>query len=148
MSNAMHALSIRQPWADRFFIPNAEGRLKSIETRTYDIWYRGPLLICASKTLDEEALEVGECPDDYPLGFKRGVAVGVVYLLESRKMTPEDEEQALCGHAAGLWAWVTDSPMGVDPFEVRGLQGIFQALVPADQMEQIAIWMEKHRTSP
>lgn len=48
----MKVLSVKQPWAE--FI--ASGR-KTVETRTWRTKYRGPLLICADKTIDKEAHE-------------------------------------------------------------------------------------------
>lgn len=69
----MKALSIKQPWAHRII----KG-LKQIEYRSWSTDYRGPLLICSSKTPDTEG-------ENLPLGM----ALGVVDLVNITKRNGE-----------------------------------------------------------
>ena len=60
----MKALSLWQPWASLIY----DGR-KTIETRQWEMLYRGPLAIHAAKRVDREAcLEFGYDPDTIPRG--------------------------------------------------------------------------------
>ena len=103
------ALSVKQPWATMI----AQG-FKYIETRTWDTKYRGDLLI--SSTLNPY----------YP-GVKLGFALCVVYLQNCRPMIPSDAAGARCEYREDLklFAWVLTNLRKIEPFRVRGHQGLF-----------------------
>jgi hypothetical protein len=77
----MKAISIRSPWWEK--IVSGE---KTIETRTWQTKYRGPLLIHASKP--------------------KGAIVGAAYLRDCRPMTERDEYEACCKLYPRANAWV------------------------------------------
>lgn len=117
----MKALSIKQPWASLI----AEGH-KTIETRTWATDYRGPLLICSSKGVDEKALdEFREMISSAPCGF----ALAVVDLVDCVPMTYEHEQDALCGVYSGAFAWRLKRVRRIRPFRVRGKLGLFEVEV-------------------
>ena len=74
----MKCLSVRQPWASMI----ARGE-KTIEVRTWSTHYRGPLVICVSKSPRISDLPVG-------------VALVVVDLIDVRPITQDDTVAACC----------------------------------------------------
>ena len=93
----MKALSVRQPYANQ--IVNGG---KKIEYRTWTTGYRGPLLICSTKTPDPGG-------EKYPCGC----ALAVVELVDIRR-------------ANGQYEWILRKPKRLKkPFPVRGRQGLF-----------------------
>ena len=106
----MKALSIKQPWASLI----ASG-IKTIETRTWKTDYRGPLLICSSKT-----------PDIAPAGQ----ALAVAQLTDCRPMSVLDEGAARCRKYDGAYSWVLTDIRPIQPFAVRGRIGLFEVDVP------------------
>lgn len=113
----MKALSLKQPWANWI----VQGR-KTIETRTWSTPYRGPLLICSSKSVDLAALyRMGGCPDP------KGVALATCRLVNVRPMEAKDEGAAMCACEIGRFAWdLIDIRPIEKPFPVRGQLGIFE----------------------
>lgn len=114
----MKALSLRQPYAS--FI--AVGR-KTIETRTWQTNYRGPLLIVSSK---------GKIYKDVPhsglfnLKLEFGKALATVELIDCRPMKVEDGWAAMCSWMPGLYAWVLSNIKKIDPFPVKGQLKLFE----------------------
>jgi hypothetical protein len=116
----MRALSVQQPWAA--LIASGE---KSVEVRTWDTSYRGPLLICAGGKWHKLGVELhGEKGE-------RGVAACVVELVDVRPMTrkdlaaaglPKDYPLPLEG---AVYAWVLANPRPVEPMPIRGQLGLF-----------------------
>lgn len=104
----MKALSIKQPWSSMI----ASGE-KTIETRTWGTKYRGELLIVSSK---KPAIP----------GLPSGQAVAIADLTDVRRMTKEDEAAACCGVYPGVFAWVLENVREIDPFPVRGQQGLYE----------------------
>ena len=112
----MKAISIKQPWASMII----SGR-KTIELRTWDTNYRGPLLICASKS--------GNWRD----GLPRGMAIGIVDLV--------DIVDSLPGHAAAacvdrleageLWCWLLGNARAIPPFPVKGRLNLYDVELPS-----------------
>lgn len=115
----MKALSVKQPWASLL----VSGQ-KTIECRTWKTSYRGPLLICSSK---------GDWPMDNEGNFcPGGMALGVIELLDVRRMKKEDiwpawlpqneeiEKAALKGYA-----WVTKPLYKIEPIPTKGKLNIF-----------------------
>ena len=105
------ALSIKEPWASMI----ARGE-KTIETRTKKTNHRGPLLICATK---KPAIE------------NAGHAVALVWLVDCRPMTKDDEEAACCPYEEGRYAWVLENVTPIRPYPVKGKQGIFTVDLPS-----------------
>ena len=98
--DSIKALSVRQPFAT--LIINGD---KTIEGRSRPIIYRGPLVICASKS----KAYLSEDDADFP----RGVAVGVVEIVGCRPMKERDLYAACCegftGNVTGF-AWLLVNP--------------------------------------
>lgn len=82
----MKALSVRQPFASQIVIGE-----KTIEWRSKPFNWRGPLVICASKSAIIE-LDNGK-------RLPVGVALGIV---ECSGMPPHDAERPRCGVLRGL----------------------------------------------
>lgn len=102
----MKALTVRQPWAELI----ACGR-KVLEFRSWQVAYRGPLLITSALVRDETASarlwarELGLCPT--------GVTVCVVDLTDIDRWP------------YGGFAWAVALPRRVSPIHVRGRQGLW-----------------------
>lgn len=116
------AISLRQPWASLIIYG-----LKPVEIRTWQTNYRGPLIIHAAKTVDEDAL----------LRFRienppKGCLIGTVELIEVERLTkPKWHELAaqhlnISPYTSGLYAWHLAEPrqMG-EPIPYRGERGLF-----------------------
>lgn len=123
------ALSLKEPWCDLIV-----QRRKTIETRTWKTNYRGPLVLCASKTIDKEALahfaRLGFfCLDErFPW---QGFARTIVNLIDCRPMTRDDEEDAWIAYSPKRYAWILDNPQNdFSVFKVRGQLGLFDIEVP------------------
>ncbi len=101
----MKALSIKQPWANRI----ARGE-KTIETRTWQTHYRGPLLIVSSRR-----------PDISPAGC----ALAVAELIDCRPMTSADEPAACCPLYPGAFAWVLRNVRPIPPIPVKGQVSLY-----------------------
>lgn len=107
----MKALSVRQPFASQIVVGD-----KTIEWRSKSFAWRGPLVICASKTVTV-TLRNGET-------LPVGVALGIVDVVDCRPMTAADLEAACCEDWTGAvtgYAWVLDNPREVVPVPVRGI---------------------------
>lgn len=137
----MKAISIKQPYA--YLI--ASGK-KTIETRTWKTDYRGPLLICASKSIHKGYL-VFECEGivtgmptkifqpfleerKEPLS-RTGLALCTVTLLDCRPMTEDDQLAAWCETYPDAWSWVLgDARPLAEPFPVSGKLNLFNVELP------------------
>ena len=102
----MKALSLRQPWASLI----ADGR-KTIETRTWRTYYRGPLAIHASTHPYE----------DLPTG---GI-IAVAWLYDCRPMEPSDESDACIALFEGAYAWLLTSIEAVPLISCKGRLGLW-----------------------
>lgn len=125
----MKALSIRQPWASMI----ARGE-KTIEIRSWGTRYRGPLVICAGKTVAPEDKE--DCRD-----LPRGCIVAVARLVDCRPALPSDHVVACCDPDPDTdWAWILkQAEEAPHPWKVRGKQGLFDLpAIPADARLWIA----------
>ena len=111
----MKAISIHQPWASLIAQEH-----KTIETRTWNTQHRGPLVICSSKTIQEDICELYEMPDP-----PRGLALCVANLVDCRRMTEEDEVGAMRKVFYGAYAWILEDVKPIQPFKVRGFPGLF-----------------------
>lgn len=111
----MRVLTIRQPWA--WLIISGH---KTIENRTWQTDYRGPLYIHAGKRPDDMAREsvVNGVPIDPEL-LKYGVVIGRVELVDIVRRSTSPWFQ-------GPFGWVLSKPRSTKPFPLRGQQGLFQ----------------------
>ena len=91
------------------------GGSKTIETRTWETDYRGPLLIVASKK---------------PYGLFAGMAVAKANLVACRRMDSWDEDHACCCYDSKLYSWVLEDVVKVNPFPVRGRLGLYDVELP------------------
>ena len=128
MSDPLHCLSVRQPWA-RLLVHG----FKDVENRTWKTHYRGPLLIHASKKTDLMMCEYYSranpeygipATGDLPLG----AIVGAVDLVDCTQRITSG------WHELGCWGWYVENPRVLStPIPYRGQLGLY--LVPADQIE-------------
>lgn len=123
----MKAISIKQPWASLI----ASGR-KTIELRTWQVHYRGPLIICAGGSPRRgTGFELG------PLG----VALCVV-TLDAIEPASAIHVQAACGDVEpGEYAWHLSNPRPFEPFPYKGQLNIF---TPSDEL---IAHVRKHRAA-
>ena len=95
----MKALCIRQPFASLI----ASGTLIT-ETRTWKTYYRGPLLIVASKS--------GAVP-----GLPAGQAIAIGNLSDCRNITEPDAQTAYCVKNPEAFAWIFLDIQPIQPFQ-------------------------------
>ena len=121
----MKTLSIKQPFASLIL----EGK-KTIETRTWKTDYRGPLLICAGKTLHQGFVFDGgyKAAPQYSIsaGYQLGVILCVVDLVDCQPMQVADNKEACCSWRPDLWAWKLENVRPVQPSPIRGRLRLFE----------------------
>jgi hypothetical protein len=111
----MKALSIKNPWAGLIY-----HRMKSIETRKWWTDYRGDILICCSRILDDNILGVYE-----PECYITGQAICVVELYSVVSMKKEHQRDAMCKIYYGAYAWLLRNIRQINPVPVKGQLGLF-----------------------
>ena len=111
----IRALSVHQPFANMI----ACGR-KTIETRGWQPYFRGELLIVSTK------FPVTPGP--------AGSAVAVCRLADCRRMLESDAVQACVPWGALLFSWVLADVRAIEPFPLVGRQGIWWAGVMEEQL--------------
>jgi len=128
----MKALSIQQPWA--WFIIRG---YKNIENRTWATTYRGPLLIHASKTLDEDAEdylisilfnEIDDGSDIYTEYLKAKkwnelLSGGIIGSVNLYKITSNYDNNS--PWFFGPIGWYLRDPKPIKFIPYRGMPGIF-----------------------
>ena len=115
----MKALSLKDfGTAETNYATLIEQGIKTIETRKWGTQYRGPLLICCSKS--------SKSPN-------AGLAVCVVDLMYIEMMKPEHEKKACCGiyDKARSWHLSNLRPLS-NKFPVKGKLSLFDVDIPAD----------------
>jgi len=112
----MYALSVRQPHASLI----AVGK-KTIEWRSRVWHYRGPVVICASKS---PKVNIPRSTHYLPIG----AAVCLVDMVDCRYFTEKDLKPACCegqGHyvieGKSGYAWVLANPREIEPIPVKGI---------------------------
>jgi hypothetical protein len=103
----MKALSVKPIWAGLI----AAGA-KTIEVRSRNTRYRGPLVICTTKRPIEPSIP-------------GGVTLCIVDLVDSRPMQPADEHEAGVSCVSGAWAWELRNPRPLERMPVTGRLGFF-----------------------
>lgn len=103
----MKSLTVRQPWASAFFLPDAP---KDIENRTFDTDYRGDVAILAGLSYDRERAHL--YPGDLPRGHAVGCYLGVVELVGTHLALPDCDcgEWAFQPAEKPLYHWVIANP--------------------------------------
>jgi len=107
----MKALTVKPLWAGLI-----EAGQKTIEVRSRNTRYRGPLVICTSRR--------APAAQDDPT-VPKGVTLCIVDLVDSRPMTKADEAEAGVAYTPGKWAWVVRRPRRITRRPVRGQLGVF-----------------------
>jgi hypothetical protein len=123
----MKALSVKNPWAYLIIYGG-----KDIENRTWEIKYRGPILIHASKTSDL-----------YAYSYLSSVETRLfhpMFLDEKKVKEIQDSNGCILGSVElcaclqnsdsrwaekGLWHWVLKDPKPCKPIPVKGSLGIW-----------------------
>jgi hypothetical protein len=129
-TSQLYCLSVRQPWADFIVLG-----VKDVENRSFRIQYRGPLLIHASKTYDDDAgftnreartlKRAGIDPMDYESHF--GFIIGKVDVIDC--VTDHQSE-----YFEGRYGWVLKNAKRLrQPIPWKGAVGLFK--VPAKVMK-------------
>ena len=115
----MKCLSVRQPWASWIVHGLGNGKHKDVENRGWSTDYRGPLLIHASKTVDEVAMSLLE--DVPPVPYPRGAILGKVDLVDCTK-----KQQPGRWHEPGRVGFVMRNPLPfTSPVRYRGEPNLF-----------------------
>jgi activating signal cointegrator 1 len=146
------AISLWQPWASLI----AAG-VKKYETRSWKTDYRGPLLICAAKLrLSFDVLmRLGEDPKFRDSLFHRtkdvmdwvervreylpyGEAVAIASLtrcIKTENCFPAQMKGALPfgDFSPGRYAWKLENLRPMNPFPVKGRQGLFEVEITEEQ---------------
>ncbi len=128
----MKTLSIRQPWAELIL----QGR-KTIELRTWQTHYRGPVLIHAGGIVEQDGCDAyGIDPAD----LTRGAIVGTVEIVEMVAFDHDsfaalrDEHLDLGDWPGDVLGWRLTKPQRLpEPVPMRGRLGLFD--VPDDVLE-------------
>lgn len=132
----VRALTLTQPWATLVAIG-----AKKIETRSWHTFYRGPLVIHASKTFPAWAIActvrepfrsaLGVSWRELPLGAALAVCRMVSCMpTELRNNIPEPEH-SFGDFAPGRAAWLLDDVHRFpEPLSMRGMQGLWWAEIP------------------
>lgn len=133
----MKVLSLTQPWASLVCLG-----AKRFETRSWESWYRGPLLIHASKSYPRWAKEAAEEEPFYsalrPNGVHSapelvcGCIIGQVRLSACRRTELyraklSDMEFAFGDYADGRWMWkLDDAAFLPKPIPAKGALGLWE----------------------
>jgi hypothetical protein len=129
------ALVLRSPWGPLI----ADGH-KTVETRTWETSYRGPLLIVLGKGIDRAA--TSRFIDGGPRLSRRypqGHAVAIANLYACVQMAEEHEKAALVKARPGLFAWCLSAVQPIEPFPVKGRLGLFDSPRP---LSSIALYSQ------
>ena len=125
----MKAISLWQPWASAIALGH-----KKIETRSWSIRYRGPILIHAAKTFPRVAQDfasveraLGRMPERVPLGAIVAVArLIIVRPTEELALEISAIEKLYGDYSDGRFGWVLDNVRAFkEPIGYRGSQGLF-----------------------
>lgn len=127
----MKAISIKQPFANFILFG-----WKTLETRTWQVNYRGPLVIVASREIHPGVCILNgkyyDCLDIVKMFWRQeiplhlGKAICEVQLKGVRDMTTEDQPAACCPIYEGAKAWELTDVSRLIPFEVRGQMGLYE----------------------
>jgi len=157
----MKAISMWEPWASL-----VRTGAKRLETRSWSTRYRGPLLICAAKggIPKSELIFLLSCwnfqgglaplvgkPLDLTFRSWPGVkiedlnfgkAVAVVDLVNCKptgKLTQEEigTDEPFGDFSMGRFAWQLENVVAIEPFPVKGMQGLFEVDEYSEEINQL-----------
>ena len=114
----MKALSVKQPWASLL----VDG-VKTVEVRSWPTDYRGELLICASASPKNHFWH--DEKDDIKRLLPAGCILGIVNLVDVRRMKKSDAKGALCDYDPAAYAWVTELVCSCRPDKILGKLHLF-----------------------
>lgn len=132
----MKALSVKQPFAG-LISHGDEAGYKTLEIRSWQTHYRGPVLICASQKIHQGYVIVPgtdweQRAENY---WRRHILHGyndslghahcVADLIDCRPMQREDEAAACCRWYPDLYAWHLVNVRLIESFPVKGALGLF-----------------------
>ncbi len=130
-ASQLYCLSVRQPWADFIVL-----FVKDVENRSFRTQYRGPLLIHASKTFEDEegftnreAAAMKRAGLGHPLDYEPvgGAIVGTVDVVDCVTDHPSE-------YFEGRYGWVLKNAKRLrQPIPWKGAVGLFK--VPATVMK-------------
>jgi hypothetical protein len=141
------ALTIHQPHAGLIRL-----RIKRFETRGWGTTFRGPLAIHAGKMFDDEFwreacaggwidLDVDRPPPECTV---RGAIVAVADVVDSRRMTEDDEEQAVSSWERGKFVLDLQNVRPVEPpVTCRGQQGLWTVPPDVEAAVRAELWQEE-----
>jgi hypothetical protein len=132
----MYALSVKQPHASRIAIGQ-----KTIEWRSRPFKYRGPLVICASKS-PKIKIDSGHF-------LPAAAAIAIVDVVDCRPISKADLQAAcaldyleyIFGPPEG-WAWILANPREVAPTPVKGIVAPWPWKGP--ELIECPGWHEQH----
>ena len=120
----MKALSVRQPWAELIL----QGR-KTIELRTWQTGYRGPLAIHASQTVSEESCAAHGLD---PAALPRGAVIGTVVVADVIALDAQSWEALRGAHLSlqdfpgPIFGWRLENPQRLPrPIPMTGRMSLF-----------------------
>jgi hypothetical protein len=123
----MKALSLKQPWL--YLIVKG---LKTIETRVWNTKYRGDIILCSSKKLDDNYdIIINNFKNSIPnfnindIYLSTGNALCIVNLQNCRPMVKDDEKKACCNLYNG-YSWDLNNLRLIKPFPVKGKLNLFE----------------------
>jgi len=112
----VYALSVKQPFASLIAVGE-----KTVEWRSR-VWnYRGPVVICASKS--PKWRTHGKEPGSKAY-LPTGAAICIVDMVDCRPMKRKDLAAACLedeGSAVDGYAWILENPREVEPVPVKGI---------------------------
>lgn len=143
----MKALSFRQPWAELIL----QGR-KTLDLRTWQTHYRGPLAIHASQTVEAAACRAHGLE---PKTLTTGALVGTVTLLDVVLLNEAAYEARRSEHLAGrhfrdpMYGWVLGDPRRLPaPRPLRGRMGLFNVEIDQTPVAGEQAPLETSEVSP
>lgn len=128
--HTLKCLSIRQPYAHWICNPSlfvhAGIEVKEIENRDWNTQYRGPLLIHASRTFEDDALyywsrcfpELRKAVPSHPDAYTRGAIIGIADLVD---VIDDSDSDWFCG----VYGFVLKNARPISPVTYRGQLGLF-----------------------
>jgi len=121
---SLPAITIKQPFASL-----VGWGVKTIEVRSSNLNYRGPLIICSGKKVFDGVSLLMPNSLEYYRQYKsimpQGQAIAVVELVDCRPMKPKDADLSFVPYSEGLYSWILRDATSIEPFEVSGNIGIF-----------------------
>ena len=115
----MKAISVRQPFANDICFGE-----KTIELRTWQTAYRGELIICSSRA----GVKTWLLKDGVYYQAPMGATICKVNLVDCRPATKADADDAYCNPediTDGMWAWVLEDVVDLEPKPVKGKLNFF-----------------------